>query len=98
MASQALINEVERTVAVYEDIIGRTPSRTWQMIESHGHIEALSRLVGSGDLQSGFKKLRDANKLDCSFEAVIVRFAGEFRDDVVAAAQFRLDHPHDLQE
>jgi hypothetical protein len=44
------------------------------MMEQHGEIEALSRLVVSADLQQGFKVLRDRNQLDKTFESLVDRF------------------------
>ena len=52
-------NEVERTIVVYERENGRAASRTRQMIERYGEVEALGRLMLSADLQKGFRVLRD---------------------------------------
>ena len=91
-----LHDEIERAIQLYEQIIRHSATRTRQMIDRHGEIEALSRLMISPDLQQGFKALRDRGQLDLSFEAIVVRHTDEFRDDVVQAAQWRLDNPHDL--
>ncbi len=66
------------------------------MIENRGHIEALSRLVQNPDLQKGFRVLRDRDELDSTFEAIIVRFSIEFSQNVVKAAQWRLDNANNL--
>jgi hypothetical protein len=66
------------------------------MIERLGHIGALSKLMISADLQQGFKALRDSQRLDETFEAIVVRHPNMFTPEVVQAAQWRLDHPHDL--
>ena len=42
------------------------------MLDKYGHVEALRRLVESGELQSGFKALRDAKLLHESFEQLVV--------------------------
>lgn len=96
MASSELIAEVNRTVEIYENAIGNFAHRTRQMIDNRGHIAALSRLVQGPDLQIGFQVLRDRGDLDSTFEAVIVRFSGEFSNNVVEAAQWRLDNAEQL--
>lgn len=96
MASPELIAEVNRTVEIYEDAIGNIAQRTREMIENHGYIEALSRLVQSPNLQTGFRVLRDRGELENTFEAVIVRFASEFTNEVNDAAQWRLDNADEL--
>ena len=88
--------EVRRAVELYEQANQRPATRTRQMIAEHGEIEALSRLMLSPDLQQGFQVLRDSNRLDQTFEAVVVRFQELFTPEVVEAAQWRLDHPYDL--
>jgi hypothetical protein len=68
------------------------------MIDAYGEIEALSRLMSGGDLQQGFKALRDNGQLDQSFEQIVVQFPHYFRPEVVEVAQFRLDNPYDLPD
>ena len=97
MLREALLHDIEVVIEVYEQEIGVPASRTRQMIERHGAIEALSKLVVSAELQSGFKVLRDRDQLDVTFEAVIVRHAGLFREDVFAAAKWRLQNAHELE-
>ncbi len=96
MSEEAFMNEVEFTIELYENTIGHAATRTRKMIEQHGAISALSRLMVSADLQQGFKVLRDSNQLEKTFEAVVVRFQHLFGSDVIQAAQWRLAHPHDL--
>lgn len=96
MEMDELVQEVERTIRVYEEIIGHAAMRTRNMIDEHGHVEALSRLVVSADLQQGLKVLAEKDQLEDSFESLVVRFRGRFRDDVVEAAQWRLDNPDEL--
>ena len=91
MESPTLQHDVQRTIDVYEQIIGHAASRTRTMIEQLGAVEALSRLVVSSDLQPGFKALRDRGRLNESFEAVVTRHPDAFRPDVVEAAQWRLN-------
>ena len=96
MSDPAFRAEVKQTVELYEKTIGHAAARTWRMIEQHGEIEALSRLMVSADLQQGFKVLRDSNQLDKSFEALVIRFRHLFRPDVVQAAEWRLANPRQL--
>ncbi|WP_420129477.1 hypothetical protein [Longimicrobium sp.] len=96
MSYSELREEVAQAIKLYEQVIRRAASRTRDMIERHGEVEALSHLVVTADLQQGFKALRDHNQLDQTFEAVVVRHPELFRRDVVESAQWRLDNPYQL--
>lgn len=93
---QKLIKEVNRTIGIYQDISGEIASRTRKMIEERGVEKALPDLVTSAELQPGFKTLRDAGRLDDTFEAIIVKFPKLFPAQVVEAAQWRLDNSENL--
>ena len=92
----SLQRDVEEVIAVYEQKTGVPASRTWRLVQRHGHVEALSRLVCSADLQQGFKVLRDSGLLNKTFEALVVYHRDLFRGSVVEAAEWRLKHPDDL--
>lgn len=95
MALDDLKRDVERALLVYERLIAGTAARTRPMIERYGPVEALRRLVESGDLQSGFKVLRDANLLHESFEQLVVNHGtGLFERRTIDTAQWRLDNAH----
>lgn len=96
MSDQDFVQAMEQTVEVYERTNGHAAGRTRKMIERYGPIEALSRLMVSAELQQGFKVLRDTNQLDKSFEALVTRHQNLFKEEVIKAAQWRLDHPNDL--
>ncbi len=96
MSEASLREDVDQVLELYEQLIGVPASRTWPMIDKYGYVGALSRLVVSADLQKGFKVLRDGNRLDETFEAVIRRHQALFTPEVLQAAQWRLDHPHHL--
>lgn len=96
LATPELIAQVNRTIEIYEDAMGNFAARTRQMIDARGYVAALSRLVQSPNLQVGFRALRDRGELENTFEALVVRFSGEFSGEVVEAAQWRLDNAHDL--
>ena len=89
-----LIQDVECTLLVYERLIAGTAGYTRPMLERHGHVDALRLLVESGELQSGFKALRDADLLHQSFEQLVVNHTELFEQRTVQAAQWRLDHPY----
>lgn len=96
MQREAFLQDIERVIAVYEELLGVSAVRTRQMIERYGAIDALSKLVVTPKLQSGFKVLRDRDRLDLTFETVIVRHADLFRKDVVEVAMWRLENAHQL--
>lgn len=60
------------------------------MRERHGTIEAISRLVESGDIQSGFKRLQKLDLIDWTIEAAVVKFSSEFSRQAQECAEFRL--------
>lgn len=96
MSEAMLRAAVERTIELYEQANNRPATRTRQMIDEHGEIETLSRLMLSANLQQGFQVLRDSNRLNRTFEALVIRFQKLFTPEVVEAARWRLDHPFDL--
>lgn len=55
-----------------------------------GTIPAISKLVRSGDLQSGFTRLHDLNLLDWTIEAAVEKFPREFDKNDIECASFRL--------
>jgi hypothetical protein len=77
---------VDEVVMIYESAIEHFATRTWQMLERYGKVEALSRLVVSPDLQNGFKVLRDKGMLKDTFEQVVIDFKDKFKPDIVESA------------
>lgn len=53
-------------------------------------IDAISKLVVSGEEQSGFKKLRKLGLLDQTIEAAVMKFPNEFSKQAQECAAFRL--------
>lgn len=96
MDEAALRAEVAQTIELYERAICHPATRTRQMIDTHGEVEALSRLMVSADLQKGFKVLRDRNQLERTFEGIVVRFRHLFAEQKVQAAEWRLANSRDL--
>ena len=93
---QSLRKAIEQATVEYERIISGSAVRTRQMLERYGDIRALSRLMESGEIQTGFRQLMQANKSELTFEAIIVRHKSLFRLEVVEGAKFRLDNHHQL--
>lgn len=93
-----LENDVENTILIYERIAGISATRTREMIEKKGYTQALSDLVISGEIQTGFKKLVKAGKINDTFESLIVKYKERFPKKIIEAAQFRLDHYKELME
>jgi hypothetical protein len=65
-------------------------SRTWQMIERHGIIEAVERAVSRPADPSGFTALAKIGMLDLAFESVVRRYPDVFSPEAVARSAERL--------
>ena len=89
-------NDVEVAIKLYEEVIGQSASRTRQMIEMYGKIEAISKLMVSSDLQKGFKILRDKGLLDKTFESIVIKHKKLFKPYVLEAAAWRLQEANQL--
>jgi len=61
-----------------------------RMRRDHGTVEAIERLVQTGDIQSGFKQLVKLNMREWTIEAAVLRFPGRFTKNAWDCAQFRL--------
>lgn len=60
------------------------------MRQSLGTIPAISKLVRSGDIQSGFKRLDKLSLLEWTIEAAVEKFPEEFTKVDLECAAFRL--------
>ncbi len=71
---------------------GRTfrSSRTWQVVESHGVVPAVERLVGRPDDAGVSAALLEMGMQDMAFEHVVVRHREAFSEKAVLAADARL--------
>jgi len=74
---------------------GYKPTIFVGMRARHGTVEAITRLVQSGDIQSGFKRLKELGLLEWSIESAIIRFPHRFTANARACAEFRLRLTHD---
>jgi hypothetical protein len=71
---------------------GYIPTTFIGMRNRHGTKEAMRRLVLSGDIQSGFRKLRKLGLIEWSVEAGVCRFPDDFPNkEVRDAAAWRLE-------
>lgn len=70
--------------------IGYTPRIFCRMRRQRGTVEAMRDLVVSSEIQSGFKRLKELNRLELSIEAAILQFPDEFTSEHRDAARWRL--------
>ena len=79
-------------VAIEQSIqIGYTPHVFCRMRRQHGTVEAMKKLVASSEIQCGFKRLKELNRLELSIEAAILKFPDEFTLGEQEAARWRLE-------
>jgi hypothetical protein len=75
---------------------GYNPHIFISMRERHTTVPAMERIVvASGEIQSGFIRLKHLGMLEWTMEAGILRFPERFTEQARAAAQFRIDHADD---
>jgi len=60
------------------------------MLHQLGTVPAITKLVESGDVQSGFKRLKSLGLLDYTIETAVLRFPNEFSARTRECAEFRL--------
>ncbi len=89
--------DVEKTLNLYESYISGSANRTRQMIENKGIKKTLEELVQSSECQQGFRKLHECNKLNESFEALVLKHKSLFSENIVECAKFRLNNPDALK-
>jgi len=89
MASTDLEAFIDETIRVSAEH-GYYPTTFIGMRSRHGTTEAICRLVISGDVQSGFKKLHSLGLIDYTIEAAIMKFPDEFQEQDRECADFRL--------
>jgi hypothetical protein len=74
---------------------GYHPTVFRQMRERHGTVTAITKLVESGEVQSGFKRLKQLGMLDWSIETAITKFPERFTSTARECAEFRLCLAHE---
>ncbi len=65
-------------------------SRTWQMIEDQGVVDAIERLVAKPDDSDRYKALVEMGMEDMAFEHVVVRHRDAFSEKAVLTSETRL--------
>ena len=83
---EAFINESVR-ISIEN---GYHPTAFLEMRSRYGTVGAMDRLMQSGEIQSGFKRLEALGLLEWSVEAAVLGFPGEFSRGVREAAEWRL--------
>ena len=95
-AQSAAEKEALQAVYAYEDLLTRKngrntrASRTWQMIDRHGIIEAVERAVKRDVAPQGYTMLVEMGLEEHAFEAVILRHPEVFSDEAVDVSRKRL--------
>lgn len=90
-------NECLEAVYAYEQVLSAKngkktrATRTWQMIERHGIIEAVERAVNRPVETMGFTALLEMGLEDYAFEAVVIRYPDLFSDKAVQRSQARVE-------
>lgn len=72
--------------------LGYTPRRFEEMLDSSDAVTVAKRLVTSGDLQDGLKRIHSLGRLDLSMEQIMLdpKFAPLFTAEELQAASWRL--------
>jgi len=86
-ALEAFIDEAIRLASQHD----YHPTVFQGMRRQHGTIEAIEKLVQSGDVQSGFKWLHKLGLLDWTIESAVVKFPIEFSRNAFQCAAWRLE-------
>ena len=75
---------------------GYNPTIFVGMRHQYGTIDAIERLVQSGDIQSGFRRLNQLRLLDWTIESAVTKFPTEFSHNAKQCADWRLQQvqPH----
>jgi hypothetical protein len=96
-ATSTVEKEALSAVYAYERVLSERKgkktraSRTWQMIERHGIIEAIERAVNRPDDATGYTALAQMGMQDLAFESIVVRHPQSFSPEAVQRSQTRLD-------
>ena len=89
-ASPALERFIDETIRRARSA-GYYPTVFESMRSDWGTWEAMKRIVISGEIQSGFRRLVALNLKEWTVEAGVVQFASEFDRETVEAAAWRLN-------
>lgn len=96
-ASTDVERECLEAVYAYEQVLSSQKgkkihaSRTWQMIQRHGIIQAVERAVNRKDETVGYTALLEMGLEDYTFEAVILRHPNIFSPEAVLRSEERIN-------
>lgn len=88
--------EALQAVYAYEELLFKKngkrhrATRTWQMIQRHGIIEAVERAVKRDVVTQGYTMLVEMGLEKHAFEAVILRHQDDFSDEAISVSRSRL--------
>lgn len=89
MENPELESFVDETIRVAREH-GYHPTVFIGMRDRHGTVSAITKLVESGEVQSGFKRLKALGLLDHTIEAAVLKFPAQFSPQTKECAEFRL--------
>ncbi|MEJ1118860.1 hypothetical protein V9K92_10330 [Phyllobacterium sp. CCNWLW109] len=89
-ASPQLEAFIDETIRISAEK-GYHPTEFIRMRRDYDTIPAITRLVISGEIQSGFKRLDALGLLDYTIEAAVLKFPEEFSKDARECAEYRLE-------
>jgi hypothetical protein len=88
-ASSALEAFIDRGIELAK-ARGYNPTVFIGMRRQYGTLDAIERLVESGDIQSGFRRLNQLNLLEWTIESAVTKFPTEFSRNARQCAEWRL--------
>lgn len=93
-------SQFETTMRSYCDearTLGYFPADFLGMLDRYGGVQLAKRLIASGDLQTGLKKLARMNRLDLSIESLMLEqpYRCLFTPHELASAEWRLQQARD---
>jgi hypothetical protein len=94
--TEVLYNEFTKEIQAANEKsvkLGYYPSRFLQMAEQSGSVQAAKKMVTSGDIPKGLKKLKKMRKLDLTIESIMLKgkYQSLFTTSELSAARWRLD-------
>ena len=89
IASAALEAFIDKTIELAKER-GYNPTVFRGMRAQHGTVQAIEKLVQSGDVQSGFRRLKQLGLLEWTIEAAVTKFPTEFTRNARQCAEWRL--------
>jgi hypothetical protein len=85
--------ELESTVDAAIERLGASnyvPSAFLEMRAARGTVEAMRYLMATREIETGLGTIHNLGLLDCSIEAIVLKFPSEFNKTVREIAEFRL--------